>query len=86
MRTSDSQEACTSCGRDTGAGTSLFPDRRTTRGENGVALHLCGDCNERAVSHFGRQPTERDMVQIAARSAGLGLSHGGSIGSGGGPG
>ena len=86
MTNGDSIEACISCGRGTGSGTRLFSDRRTTRGDDGEAIHLCADCNERAVSHFGRQPTERDMVQIAARSSGFGLGGGGRIGSGGGPG
>jgi hypothetical protein len=86
MTSRDHIEACVSCSRDTQSGTRLFSDRRTTRGEDGVALHLCGDCNERALSHFGRQPTERDMVQIAARSSGFGLGGGGTMGSGGGPG
>ncbi|HEX7173345.1 MAG TPA: hypothetical protein VF365_12160 [Candidatus Limnocylindria bacterium] len=84
MTNSDSVEACTSCGRGTGSGTRLFSDRRVTRGDDGVAIYLCGDCNERAVSHFGRQPTERDMVQIAARASGFGLGGGGGFGSGGG--
>ena len=66
-------EPCIGCGRPTRVGTRLFSDRRTTRGDDGAALHLCGDCNERAVSHFGRQPNARDMVQIAARGAGLGM-------------
>ena len=70
-------QPCVACGRDTCPGTRLYSDRRTTRPESGEAIYLCGDCNERAVSHVGRQPTERDMVQIAARGAGLGLvSHG----------
>lgn len=64
-------EACLSCGRTTRVGTTLFSDRRVTRGE-GVDLYLCGDCNERAVSQYGRRLTEHDMVQIAARAAGLG--------------
>ena len=34
-----------------------------------MALYLCGDCNERAVSHYGRQPTRRDMVRLAAGGA-----------------
>lgn len=79
-------DACIGCGRATQPGTSLFSDRRTTRLEGGTVLHLCGDCNERAISHFGRRPGERDMVQIAARSAGFGLGGGGDMGSGGGPG
>lgn len=66
-------EACAGCGRATQVGTRLFSGRRTTRLEDGTALHLCGDCNERAVSHYGRQLGQRDMVQIAARGAGLGL-------------
>ena len=81
-----STEACIGCGRATGSGTRLFSDRRTTRLEDGTVLHLCGDCNERAISHFGRRPGERDMVQIAARGAGFGLGGGGGMGSGGGPG
>lgn len=68
--TSDVPEPCIGCGRTTRVGTQLFSDRRTTRTDEGALLHLCGDCNERAVSHYGRQPTERDMVQIAARAAG----------------
>lgn len=84
--TSERLEACISCGRDTRSGTRLFTDRRATRDDDGHPLYLCGDCNERAISHFGRQPTERDMVQIAARGAGFGLGGGGTIGSGGGPG
>ena len=66
-------DACVSCGRGTGSGTRLFSDRRVTRGEDGLAIHLCGDCNERAVAHFGRQPTDKDMLQIAGRSSGFGL-------------
>ena len=81
-----STEACIGCGRATRSGTRLFSDRRTTRLEDGTVLHLCGDCNERAISHFGRRPGERDMVQIAARGAGFGLGGGGGMGSGGGPG
>jgi len=65
-------EACISRGRATRAGTPLFSDRRTTRSEVGVVLHLCGDCNERAVSRYGRRLTEHDMVKIAAGAAGLG--------------
>jgi hypothetical protein len=72
MTSSDLVEACIGCGRATQTGTSLFSDRRTTRLEDGAVVHLCGDCNERAISHFGRQPSERDMVQIAARGAGWG--------------
>ena len=79
-------EACISCGRPTRVGTTLFSDRRTTRPHDGAALHLCGDCNERAISHFGRQPNERDMVQIAARGAGLGFAAQGGMGAGAGPG
>jgi hypothetical protein len=78
------QEPCIGCARSTRVGTSLFSDRRTARAEDATPLHLCGDCNERAISHYGRRPTERDMVQIAARGAGLGLGGGGRIGSGGG--
>ena len=82
-----SNEACISCGRATQSGSRLFSDRRTTRLEDGTVLHLCGDCNERAISHFGRQPGQRDMVQIAARGAGLGLGGGhGGMGAGGGQG
>jgi hypothetical protein len=49
-------------------------------------MHLCADCNERAVSHYGRRLTEHDMTQIAARGAGLGFAaHGGAgPGTGGG--
>ena len=72
MTTPANPEPCISCHRPTHTGTSLFSDRRTTRQEHGPALHLCGDCNERAVSHYGRRLTHHDMVQIAARSAGLG--------------
>lgn len=75
-------EACISCGRPTRPGTALFSDRRTTRGEDGTALHLCADCNERAVSHYGRQPNERDMVQIAARGAGMGFAAHSPMGGG----
>jgi hypothetical protein len=86
MTSTNQREDCIGCGRDTHSGTRLFSDRRTSRGEDGAAIHLCGDCNERAISHFGRQPTERDMVQIAARASGFGLGGGGNLGSGGGPG
>ena len=79
-------EPCVSCGRPTGAGTTLFSDRRTATSDAGTVIHLCGDCNERAVSHYGRRLTDRDMVQIAARAAGLGLGSAGGIGGGGGPG
>lgn len=80
-------ESCIGCGRPTQSGTRLFSDRRTTRRlDDGTALHLCGDCNERAISHYGRRPTERDMVQIAARGAGLGFAGHGGMGAGGGQG
>jgi hypothetical protein len=85
MTASDRIEACIGCGRQTQTGTRLFSDRQTTRLEDGTVLHLCGDCNERAISEFGRRPGQRDMVQIAARGAGLGLGGGGTMGSGGGP-
>ena len=84
MTSTPSAEVCLGCGRATQSGTALFSDRRMTRGEDGALIFLCGDCNERAVSHFGRQPTERDMVQIAARGAGLGFVVGGP-GAGAGP-
>ena len=73
MTNGQSSEACISCGRNTKSGTALFSDRRTTRDDDGAPLHLCGDCNERAVAHFGRQPTDKDMLQIAGRSSGFGL-------------
>jgi hypothetical protein len=73
MTSSDQIDACIGCGRATQSGTRHFSDRRTTRLEDGTVLHLCGDCNERAVSHYGRQLSQRDMEQIAARGAGFGL-------------
>jgi hypothetical protein len=82
MTSSSQREDCIGCGRATQSGTRLFTDRRTTRDEEGMAIHLCGDCNERAISHFGRQPTERDMAQIAARGAGLSPGIGGGAGIG----
>ena len=85
MTSTPSAEACVGCGRATQSGTALFSDRRMTRGEDGASIFLCGDCNERAVSHFGRQPTERDMVQIATRGAGFGLGGAGTLGAGSGP-
>lgn len=70
-------EGCFSCGRSTRAGTRLFSDRRVTHGE-GDALYLCGDCNERAVSHYGRRLTEEDITKMSARpnSAGAAFSAG----------
>jgi hypothetical protein len=84
MTTGDRAESCVSCARAIRAGTLLFSDRRTTRLEDRSVHHLCGDCNERAIDHFGRQPNERDMVQIAARGAGMGfaIGHGGGISGG----
>jgi hypothetical protein len=84
--TTDDAERCIGCGRTTQSGTSLFSDRRTTRLDDGTVLHLCGDCNERAISEFGRRPDHNDMVQIAARASGLGFGGGGHMGAGGGPG
>jgi hypothetical protein len=75
----DPTQACAGCGRDTRPGTRLFSDRRATPVEGSGTIFLCGDCNERAISHFGRQPNEKDMVQIAARGSALGF---GSAGSG----
>ena len=80
------EESCMGCGRSTRVGTPLFTDRRTSHTDDGTAIHLCGDCNERAVSHYGRRLTERDMVQIAARGAGLGFAGHGGMGAGGGHG
>jgi hypothetical protein len=78
-------QACAGCGGDTRPGTRLYSDRRTTPVEGGDPIFLCGDCNERAVSHFGRQPTEKDMVQIAARGSAFGFGGaGGGFGAGGG--
>jgi hypothetical protein len=68
----DETQACIGCGRPTQPGTTLFSDRTTARSEDGEALYLCGDCNSRAVSQFGRRLTEADMRQIAARGAGIG--------------
>lgn len=84
MMSSHQIEACAGCGRATQVGTRLFSDRRTTRLEDGTSLYLCEECNERAVSHCGRQPGQRDMVQIAARGAGIGMVGGGGWRSGGG--
>jgi len=84
MSTSD-DDACIGCGRPTRVGTKLFSDRITERGDGDTTLWLCADCNERAISHFGRQPGERDMIQIAARGAGLGfVGRGGGFSNGGG--
>ena len=66
-------QPCIGCGRATHAGTPLFSDRRSTHtGEGGTMIYLCGICNERAIDHFGRQPTDADMRQISARGAGIG--------------
>jgi hypothetical protein len=80
-------EGCTTCGRATLVGSPLFSDRLATRADDGSMTYLCADCNERAVTHFGRRPGERDLDQIGARASGLGMAsgHGGmSSGSGGG--
>ena len=66
-------QPCSGCGRMTQAGTPLFSDRRSTDTDDGGRIYLCGDCNERAIDHFGRQPTEHDMRQIAARSSSFGM-------------
>ena len=58
-------QPCLSCGRDTAAGTRLFSDRRVTRSES-ATLYLCGDCNERAVSHYGRRLTDEDITKMSA--------------------
>jgi len=71
--TPDHGQPCIGCGRATHAGTPLFSDRRTTRADDGGSIHLCGDCNERAIDHFGRVPTEADMRRIAARSSSFGI-------------
>lgn len=81
----EASQACIGCGRDTRPGTRLYSDRRATPVERADTMYLCGDCNERAVSHLGRQPGEKDMIQIAARGAGLGLGSRGP-GAGFGPG
>jgi hypothetical protein len=86
MNLDETSESCGGCGRQTSVGTALFSDRRTTQGDDGSPIYLCGDCNERAISHFGRRPTDQDMRAIAARAAGLGFGSPGTIGSGGGPG
>jgi len=65
-------QPCLGCGRATHAGTALFSDRRSTRTEEGDAIFLCAICNERAISHFGHQPTDADLRHIAARGAGIG--------------
>ena len=79
-------EPCVSCERDTQPGTRLFTDRLTTRTDDGPIV-LCADCNERAVSHFGRRLTDADMVGLSARAAGLGYGGpGGGIGGLGGGG
>lgn len=73
-------QVCIGCGRDTRAGTRLFADRLAVVDDE-VTRFVCGDCNERAIAAFGRRPGERDMIQIAARGAGLGLaSRGGGFG------
>jgi hypothetical protein len=81
----DDAQSCFGCGRPTHAGTRLFSDRRVTDSE-GSAIYLCGDCNERAVSQYGRRLTEQDMVQLSARAAGLGFAAHGGAGPGTGPG
>jgi hypothetical protein len=79
MSSSATADPCIGCGRATRVGTPLFSDRHTGRDEAGLPIHLCADCNERAVSHYGRRLTDHDMTQIAARAAGLGFAaHGGA--------
>ncbi len=70
--TSKATQPCASCDRETRPGTALFSDRRVVDGDDGTVIHFCGDCNERAVSHYGRQPSDKEMTQIAARAAGWG--------------
>ena len=57
-------DACLSCGRSTAPGTRLFSDRSVTRDADGLGIHLCGYCNERAVSRFGRQPTAQQLIGL----------------------
>lgn len=66
-------EPCVGCGRSTRVGTPLFSDRRATDAD-GATIYLCGDCNERAVSQYGRRLADQDMVQLSARAAGLGFA------------
>lgn len=75
-------QPCTGCGRATEVGTPLVSDRQTARAEGGEPIYLCGDCNERAVSQFGRRLTEVDMRQLSARAAGLGFAAHGGAGQG----
>lgn len=63
MNVDENREACVGCGRPTAVGTALFSERRTTSGDEGP-IYLCGDCNERAVSVFGRRPTAEDIREI----------------------
>ena len=70
--TPDTVEDCIGCGRATQTGTRLFSDRRTTRLEDGTVLHLCGDCNERAISHFGRRPASATWCRSPHAAPGSG--------------
>jgi hypothetical protein len=83
MVTNNVVQPCTGCGRETKVGTPLFSDRQTAHPEGGEPIYLCGDCNERAVSHFGRRLTEKDMLQLSARAAGIGVGVGVGGGFGG---
>jgi hypothetical protein len=68
----EAKQACIGCSRPTQPGTPLYSDRTAAHSEDGEVLYLCGDCNLRAVSQFGRRITDADMRQIAARGAGMG--------------
>jgi hypothetical protein len=64
----DASQPCVGCGRATKPGTPLFSDRTTARTDEGEPLYLCGACNERAASQFGRRLTGEDIRDIATRA------------------
>ena len=68
----DASQPCVGCGRATKPGTPLFSDRTKASTADGQPLYLCGSCNDRAVSQFGRSLGADDIRDIARRAQFLG--------------
>lgn len=74
MNPDATNEDCAGCWRPTRVGTALFSDRRSATGDDGSAIFLCGDCNERAISHSDAVRRSRTCARSLRVRPGRGLA------------
>jgi hypothetical protein len=78
----DFEEACISCGEQTGIGSVFYSDRRVIPGEDDAPVYLCSLCDARIrAARHGRRMTDTEARSLVENGSMAGITWSGGGGT-----